>query len=59
MNLWVDAKNCCDINVCHESCMSLGHPTLLGLILMLFLTFILCYGVFNYLETKPSRDLMR
>lgn len=41
--LYVPAQNCCDINICHTSCMMIGHLTLIGLIFVIL--FIIIFSV--------------
>lgn len=46
MELFIPSHNCCDVNVCHESCFVLGHPTILGFIIIFLITLLIGFFIF-------------
>jgi hypothetical protein len=54
--LFTQARNCCDINVCHESCMIIGHPTFLGFLVLISIILSLTYIIRYFWERNQKDD---
>ena len=60
IKFFVEAHNCCPIEQCHLDCMSLGYPTIYGVLLIIFisLTLTLIFKLLGKLHERKQKKNM-